>query len=391
MSEGYVLKNLRPAAFPGMDGTVSLDIAVKEGRVAGIGRELPAGNSMRTADFQGALVSPAWIDMHTHVYWGSCDIAARPRDIGAATGTPILVDAGSAGEGNFPGFREFIIKPARERVIPFLNVGSIGLVATNRVPEVRLLSDIDPARIIRTLESEGDLIRGLKVRLCGIINSETDILPLKLAKKLSRVLGLPLMVHIGLPPPLIEEVLDLLEEGDILTHCYHGKPAGSLSDDPIAFAAAERARARGVFFDLGHGSASFSRRVGLHCLTRGFAPDTLGSDLYAGNLNGPVWDLSLVMSKMLALGMDFSRVLDGVTRAPRRALRLPEADLAPGTEAAFTIFDLAETELNLPDSQGESVEIRKRFVPKAVFWRGELSEASSRRPEAGTPGGEFFR
>ncbi|MDR3078314.1 MAG: amidohydrolase/deacetylase family metallohydrolase, partial [Planctomycetota bacterium] len=285
---GLVLRNVLPAAFPGHDGSHALDVAVKDGRIAGLGGGLPAWPDWREADFRGCFLSPAWVDMHTHVYWGGSDIAAWPREVGAATGAPILVDAGSAGEGNFPGFREFIVKPARETVIPFLNVGSIGLVATNRVPEVRLLADIDVKRVIQTVEENRDLIRGLKVRLCAVINPESDILPLKLAKKLSRVLRLPLMVHIGLPLPLIEEVLDWLEAGDILTHCWHGKAAGSLMADAKAFAAAGRARERGVLFDLGHGSASFSYRVGRWCLARGFAPDTLGSDVYAHNLNGPV-------------------------------------------------------------------------------------------------------
>jgi dihydroorotase len=343
---------------------------------------------VREHDLAGAFLSPAWIDMHTHVYWGGSDIAAWPRDIGAATGTPILVDAGSAGEGHFRGFREFVIKPARERVIPFLNVGSVGLVATNRVPEVRILADIDPERILRTVGDNADLIRGLKVRLCRIINAETDVLPLKLAKKLARVLGLPLMAHIGLPLPLIEEVLDLLEEGDILTHCYHGKAAGSLAADATAFEAARRARARGVLFDLGHGSASFSVRAAKRCLDAGFEPDTLGSDLYADNMNGPVWDLSLVMSKLLAIGLPLPRTVAGVTTAPRKALRLSEAGLNPGAEAEFTVFSLEPAELALPDSQGELVRMARRILPKAVFWRGELAPAASRLPAGRRDAGE---
>jgi dihydroorotase len=373
-----ILKNLRPTSFPGHDGSAVLDIAVEDGKVLGIGRGFPDEPCIRREDFGGAFVSPAWIDMHTHVYWGGCDIAAWPREIGAATGVPILVDAGSAGEGNFKGFREFIVKPAGEMVIPFLNVGSVGLAAANRVPEVRRLADIDPARIIRTVEESAGLIRGLKVRLCAIINPETDILPLKLAKKLSRVLGLPLMAHIGLPLPLIEDALELLEAGDILTHCYHGKPAGSIVADRSAFEAARRARARGVIFDVGHGSASFSGRVARQCLERGFAPDTMGSDLYAGNMDGPVWDLSLVMSKMLALGLDFAKILDCVSVLPRRLLRLPAPGLTPGAEAAFTIFTLDPADLELPDSVGEPIRLEKRFTPKAVFWRGGLAAAASR-------------
>jgi dihydroorotase len=35
---------------------------------------------------------------------------------------------------------------------------------------------------------------------------------------------LPLMVHIGNNPPNLDEIAELLSSGDIITHCYNGKP-----------------------------------------------------------------------------------------------------------------------------------------------------------------------
>ncbi len=32
------------------------------------------------------------------------------------------------------------------------------------------------------------------------------------------------MVHIGNNPPDLDEIADLLTQGDIITHCYNGKP-----------------------------------------------------------------------------------------------------------------------------------------------------------------------
>ncbi len=373
----HLLKNLVPIGFAGHDGAGRVDIAVAGDAVEAAGAGL-AADGREAVDCKGAYVSPAWVDMHTHIYWGGSDIAVWPHEIGLATGVPILVDAGSAGEGHFHGLREFIMKPAKERIIPFLNVGSVGLVATNRVPEVRRLSDIDSERVMKTVADNAGLIGGLKVRLCSIIESETDLLPLKLAKKLARVLRLPLMVHIGRVLPLPEEVVDRLDAGDILTHCCHGKAASSVVDEPVAFDAARRARERGVAMDIGHGSASFSYRVARECLDRGFLPDTLGSDLHNQNLDGPVWDLSVVMSKLLALGLPLAKVVDGVTAAPRRALRLPEARLEPGAEAAFTLFTREAADLVLPDSLGDTLRLGERIQPRAVFWQGELREAASR-------------
>lgn len=36
------------------------------------------------------------------------------------------------------------------------------------------------------------------------------------------------MVHIGSAPPELEEVLTRMEKGDVLTHCFNGKPNGIL-------------------------------------------------------------------------------------------------------------------------------------------------------------------
>lgn len=379
-SHKILVKNVRPVRFPGIGSEEPVDLLVENGKLAAIRNVDTAG--AEEADFGGAYISPAWVDMHTHVYWGGSDIAVWPHEIGIVAGAPILVDAGSAGEGNFPGFRKFLIEPAREWIIPFLNVGSVGLVAANRVPEVRALSDIDIERIIETVTKNKDIIKGLKVRMCSIIHSETDILPLKLAKKLSRVLKLPLMVHIGRSLPLVEEVLDRLDSGDILTHCCHGKAASSVVDDAPAFAAALRAQRRGVVMDIGHGSASFSYKVGRECFDRGLFPDTLGSDLHTGNINGPVWDLSIVMSKMLAIGMSFEQVVDAVTVAPRRALGLPEPVFAKDADAAFTIFGLEKADMRLPDSLGDVLAVTERIVPKAVLWKGELTRAASRYDKA---------
>lgn len=376
MNNRFLLRNVVPIGFSSPFANSATDVAIVDGAVERIGRDI--AGEYEAVDYRGAYISPAWVDMHAHLYWGGSDIAIRHQDVGLRTGVPILVDAGSAGEGHFLGLREYIVKPARERIVPFLNVGSIGLVATNRVPEVRMMRDIDIERIEKTVSENPGLIAGLKLRLCSIIDSETDILPLKLAKKLSRVLKLPLMVHIGMSLPLVEEVMDRLDAGDIVTHCFHGKPASSVVDDEVAFEAARRAADRGVFFDIGHGSASFSYRVGRKCLERNLYPDIISSDLHSGNIEGPVWDLSVVLSKLLELGLPLEKVIAGATSGPRRALSMPEADLAPGAEAAFTIFSTVDADVNLPDSLGDVMHLSRRIIPKAVFWKGELSEAASR-------------
>ena len=378
MPRKYLLKNVRPIAFPGHDGRSAIDIAVVDGRVTSSGVGLMPDDGATVMDFAGAFLSPAWVDMHTHVYWGGCDIASLPQEIGIGCGVPILVDAGSAGEAIFHGFREFIIKPAREQIIPFLNVGTIGLVATNRVPEVRVPNDIDFGLVMKTVEENPGLIAGLKVRMLKGMDLASDLLPLKMGKKLSRVLNLPVMVHFGPCPPLVEEILDMLDEGDILTHCFQGKPACGISDDKRSIAAARRALDRGVALDIGHGAGSFAYRVARKSIDSDILPTTIGTDVHDWNINGPVWDLSIVMSKMLTVGLSVDAVVDGVTVAPRRLLHMEKPLLETGAKAEFTVFTMEDSDIELLDSYNESARITQRFMPKAVLWKGELTEAASR-------------
>jgi dihydroorotase len=128
-----LIKDARPVALgPGLPDR--LDILIGEdGRILDTGASLAA--DAKILDAAGAFVSPGWMDLHTHVWYGGTDISIRPSQAGAEHGVTTLVDAGSAGEGNFVGLREFIIEPARENIYAFLNLGSIGLVACNRVTE----------------------------------------------------------------------------------------------------------------------------------------------------------------------------------------------------------------------------------------------------------------
>ena len=144
-----LLTNVKPMAFGADTPTGAVDILVDgEGKIAKIGQQLAVGDDVARVDGKGAWISPGWVDLHVHIWHGGTDISIRPSECGAERGVTTLVDAGSAGEANFHGFREYIIEPSRERIKAFLNLGSIGLVACNRVTELRDIKDIDLDRIL---------------------------------------------------------------------------------------------------------------------------------------------------------------------------------------------------------------------------------------------------
>ncbi|TPO13387.1 amidohydrolase/deacetylase family metallohydrolase [Mesorhizobium sp. B1-1-5] len=376
-----LIKGARPVAFGNGPGP-AIDVLVdKGGRIAEIGSMIGAGDDVKVVEANGAFLSPGWTDLHVHVWYGGTDISIRPQQCGAARGVTTMVDAGSAGEANFHGFREFIVEPAQENIYAFLNIGSIGLVACNRVSELIDMRSIDIDRTIATIEANRDVIVGLKVRASHVITGGWDLTPVKLAKKLGRIVKLPVMVHVGEPPPLYDDILGLLTEGDIVTHFFNGKAGGSIIEDDDLYGLAEDAASRGIVLDVGHGGASFSFDVAKAALERGLPPKTISTDLHNRSLDGSVWDMATTMSKLLSLGMAFEDVVTASTVAPRRAIRLPaDSLLEKGKPAEFTLFELVDAELTVKDSQGATSVLNQLFEPRYAILGANAIEAHRHVP-----------
>ncbi|MCX8572905.1 MULTISPECIES: amidohydrolase/deacetylase family metallohydrolase [Hyphomicrobiales] len=377
------ISNVRPVAL-GDSGAQTTDILVgADGVITAVGPSLQATEGAERIDAKGAWLSPGWVDLHVHVWYGGTDISIRPSECGAERGVTTLVDAGSAGESNFHGFREYIIEPARERIKAFLNLGSIGLVACNRVPELRDIKDIDLDRILQCYADNSEHIVGIKVRASHVITGSWGVTPVKLGKKIAKILKVPMMVHVGEPPALYDEVLEILGPGDIVTHCFNGKAGSSIMEDEDLFTLAERCASEGVRLDIGHGGASFSFKVAEAAIQRGLMPFSISTDLHGHSMNFPVWDLATTMSKLLSVGMPFDRVVEAVTHAPASAIKLDmPKSITVGARADFTIFDLVDGDLEVTDSNGDISRLKRLFEPRYAIIGSEAVTASRYVPRA---------
>jgi dihydroorotase len=205
---------------------------------------------------------------------------------------------------------------------------------------------------------------------------------LKIARELGDEYKFPLMAHISFAPPQTEEVMELMRAGDIVTHCYNAHTIGILDKtDPReeVFASTGKlkpgvreARARGVFFDVGHGAGSFNFKAARAALEAGFPPDTISTDIYAASVNGPVYDMPTTMSKMLHLGMSFEDVLLRVTANPARIInRVPGmGTLEIGAPADIALLAIEDGQFQLIDSQRNIESASKRIVSRLTICRG---------------------
>src|SRR5262245_2737016 len=110
------------------------DVAFAGGKVAMVGNELKANPTTDVRDVSGLIVTPGLIDLHTHVYWGGTSLGIDAEEFCRTSGVTTAVDTGSAGPGNFAGFRKHVIEPSQVRILAYLHVSHAGISGfSNRV------------------------------------------------------------------------------------------------------------------------------------------------------------------------------------------------------------------------------------------------------------------
>ena len=349
------------------------DIAIKDGKISGIGNFADA-SADRIIDATGMVASPGWIDLHAHVYEGAVMSGGvhADRDAGVATGVTTVVDAGSAGAGTWQGFKEYVVERSTTRVLAFMNVS----LMPARGPRHGDWQNFSQGKTIKLAEQEAEsgLCLGINVLASQNHCGNLGITPMKLARQASRLSGTGLMVHLGEAPPIVEDVLNLMDDGDILTHCFKGTAGNILGRDkkplPETWAAIER----GVKFDIAHGSASFSFETARYAMDAGVPLHAISTDLHGGNLHGPVFDMATTMTKFLHLGLSLPEVIRLSTQSPAELIHREHelGSLAPGREADITLFRLIDGDFEVMDSERQREVASQRLQVEYTVRAGQV-------------------
>ncbi|VFG98895.1 dihydroorotase [Clostridioides difficile] len=234
------------------------------------------------------------------------------------------------------------------------------------------MMNIDEDELKNAVKKYKDFVVGIKARMSKSVVISNDIKPLKVAKRIKNELNLPMMVYFGSSPPMIEDIFDYMEKGDILTHIYNGKPNGILRGNEVKKEIIE-ARERGIILDVGHGTESFSMDVAMKSKDAEIFPDTISTDIYIKNrINGPVYNLSTTMEKFIYMGYSLEDIINKVTKNAAKAISLKNKGLIKeGYDADLTIFDVVDEEKELQDSLNKSVITSISIKPRAVVVNGE--------------------
>jgi dihydroorotase len=351
------------------------DVGFAGGKVAKIAPQLAPDAGTDVRDVSGRIVTPGLIDLHTHVYWGGTSLGVDAEEFCRTSGVTTCIDTGSAGPGNFAGFRKHVIEPSAVRILAYLHVSFAGIYAFSKAvmvgesEEMRLMA---PAEAVAVADANRDVIVGIKVRVGRHASGTSGAAPLDIALQAANEVGLPLMCHIDFPPPSYEEVVERLRPGDVLTHAFRPFPNTPLDPQGRVKDVVKRARDRGVLFDIGHGKGSFAFKTGRGMLANGFYPDTISSDVHALCIDGPAFDQVTTLSKFLCMGMPLSDVIATSTVNAAMALKRPElGSLKPGSVGDATVLSIREGAFDYVDVVGEHMTGDKRIVSEGVAIAGK--------------------
>ncbi len=358
-----------------------MDIAVKDGKIAAVAKNINPAGAIQVVDARGFYVTPGLIDIHVHVYQGTNldqqymngPNSVSPDGFTFRVGVTTVVDAGCAGWRTFPDFKKQTIDRSQTRVLAFLNIVGDGMRGG---PFEQNLKDMDARITGEYAKKNSDHIVGIKL---AHFNGP-DWTPTDRSVEAGKIADMPAMIDFGgsNPPLSFKELfLDHLRPGDILTHCYAqlGGSRESIVDTdkgevkPFVWEAVKR----GLILDVGYGGISFAYSQAIPAVKSGLYPHAISTDLHIGSMNGAMKDQLTTMSKFLAMGMDLQSVINASTWKPAQIIKREElGHLSVGAEADIAVLNMRNGKFGLFDYTGYKLETDKKLECEMTIRAGRI-------------------
>ena len=395
----------------GIDG--NYDVAIHDGRIAAVERNIVPADSIAVVHVSGKLVLPGLIDTHAHVYqYVTGRFGLDPDMVGVRSGVTTVVDQGGPSCMTLPGFRHFIVEKSATRVLAFLSAYLVGGLEGHYYPDLYSPTAVNIEATVTSALANKDLIRGIKghAEIGGF--ARWGIKVMEMAAEIGRRSDLPLYVHFGtlwgLPESgangedadtILERVIPLLRQGDVLAHPFTRHPGGFVNERGDVHQVIRAALDRGLKVDVGHGS-HFSYRVDRKALAAGITPHTLGADMHGYNTQVPPppgtpqqhyddenhpfigqarFSLTQAMSSMMALGLSLEEVVTMATINPAQMLGFADriGALKVGYEADVSVLSDDRGRFTLRDNERTEVVADRLLRPVFCLRGGKRFDADS--------------
>ncbi len=363
----------------GIDGVI--DIAIKEGKIYKVDKNLNAKDAKQVVDATGLIVTPGLIDLHAHVFAGTQGdhylsdglSALMPDGYTFRVGLTTVVDCGGAGWKSFATFKKNVIDVSQTRVLSFLNIVGEGMRGGNYEQD---LAEMNPKFAASAAKQYKDYIVGFKL---AHFNGE-DWTPTDRVVEAGNLAGLPVIIDFGGSKPNLP-IQDLffkhLRPGDIYTHAYAalGGAREEIVDaqtntlKPFVL----EAQKRGIIFDVGYGGASFNYSQAIPALKAGLYPNTISTDLHTGSMNTSMKDELSVMSKFVNMGMSLAEVIKASTWTPAQVINRPLlGNLSVGSEADIAVLNIRKGNFGFYDKTGFKLKGTEKFECEVTIKGGKI-------------------
>ena len=358
-----------------------MDVAIADGKILRVAKDIPASNARRVVDVTGMYVTPGLIDMHVHAFHGTepgsyiADgwDALPPDGFTFRAGVTTVVDAGSAGWRNFRAFKSQTIDRSRTRILAFLNIVGTGMYGRFEEQDVTDMNPVMTSYMITRLFPE--ILVGVKsAHYWG-----PDFTQVDKAVEAGKIANVPVMVDLGEhhPPLPIEELfMKHLRPGDIWTHTYAIAPQdrevpvdenGKVK--PFIF----EAQKRGIIFDVGHGGGAFHWKQAIPSVQQGFIADVISSDLHIGSMNSGMKDMANLLSKFLNMGLSLNDVILRATWNPAKVIKRTElGHLSEGAPADVAVFTLRKGDFGFLDVRGTKMKGTQKLEAELTIRDGRV-------------------
>lgn len=353
----------------GIDAT--MDVVVRDGRIASVVAPGTAGGGLRREDVTGTIVTPGFVDLHGHWYEGSAWGIDPIVNLRSGVTTPC--DAGSTGYETFPEFRKRTLDGSPVKLLVFLHIGSLGAPSMN-AGELEDFRYVRVSDTVETINRNRDVIVGIKVRLGSQPCGANIMRALAATLEAAAAANLPALVHISAGADL-RQVLPRLRPGDIVTHTFNPEDGGLIfGGGPDVLPEVRAAKERGVIFDVGHGCGSFAWAICRRATEQGFRLDTISTDLHRLCVEGPVFDMLTTMSKFLHAGMTIPDIVAASSWTPAKAIRRQGSigSLAVGRRADIAVFRIEDGSYDYVDAFGHRERASRRFAPVLTVNGGDI-------------------
>jgi dihydroorotase len=395
----------------GIDGVK--DVGVRNGTIAAIEDRILESPAREIVDVAGKLVLPGMVDTHAHVYqYVSGRFGLEADMVGVHSGVTTVVDQGGPSCMTLPGFRHFIVEPAKTRTVAFLSAYVVGGLEGHYYPQLYSPEGVDIAATVAAAKANKDIVRGIKAHAEIGGFARWGIRVIEMAAEIGRLTELPVYVHFGqlwgLPESgangedadtIVERVIPLLKRGDVLAHPFTRHPGGFVNREGEVHRVIRAALDRGLKVDVGHGS-HFSYRLAKKALDAGIIPHTLGADMHGYNTRVPPppgtprehpddenhpflgqarFSLSQAMCSMIALGLSLEQVVPMVTSNAAEMLGMSGeiGSLEVGRAADISVLHDDRGRFLLRDNDHNQVVAERLLRPAFCLRAGQRFDADA--------------